>query len=250
MEELPIQFFLAFDANSIIEEMNLDLTTEEDKNKITLYSYKDKLHNDTYKILYENEMTYFEPNFQKAQHKEGSLIYHLYFSKEYKKYEYIGFGKHYTKITSKLLSIIKFISHHDYQFKTIYVNGFYPAFKDNIVTGAHNIIHKGYSVNGNRIKIESGLDYYNRIFNKTYTLDDVLENKLIKTMTFMISKGKFEKLMYFIANYFYVKVKINIFDDTDLYNSYYFMEALIGMFLSLEVKEGARYSVLGDLENM
>ena len=77
MEELPIQFFLAFDANSIIEEMNLDLTTEEDKNKITLYSYKDKLHNDTYKILYENEMTCFEPNFQKAQHKEGSLIYHL-----------------------------------------------------------------------------------------------------------------------------------------------------------------------------
>jgi len=250
IEELPIQFFLAFDANSIIEEMNLDLTTEEDKNKITFYSYKDKLPTNEFKILYENELPSFQPNFQKAQHKEGSLIYHLYFTKEYTKYQYIGFGKHYTKITSKLLSIIKYIAQHDYQFKTIYVNGFYPTFKDNIVTGPHNIINKGYSVHGNRINIESGLEYYNRIFNKTYTLDDVLENKLIKTMTFMISKGKFEKLMYFIANYFYVKVKINIFEDTDLYNSYYFMEALIGMFLSLEVKEGARYIVFSDLENM
>jgi hypothetical protein len=69
-------------------------------------------------------------------------------------------------------------------------------------------------------------------------------------MTFMISKGKFEKLMYFLSNYFFVKVKINIFEDTDLCNSYYFMEALIGMFLSLEVKEGARYIVFSDLENM
>jgi len=250
MEEFPIQFFLAFDSNSMIEEMNLDLLTEEDKNKITLYSYKDKLHNDTYKIIYENELTSFQPNFQKAQHKEASLIYHLYFSKEYTKYQYIGFGKHYTKITSKLLSIIKYITQHDYQFKTIYVNGFYPAFKDNIVTGAHNIIHNDYSVHGNRIKIESGLESYNRLFNTNYTLDDVLENKLIKTMTFMISKGKFEKLMYFLSNYFFVKVKINIFEDTDIYNSYYFMEALIGMFLSLEVKEGARYIVFSDLENM
>ena len=57
-------------------------------------------------------------------------------------------------------------------------------------------------------------------------------------------------LIYFLSNYFFVKVKINIFEDTDLCNSYYFMEALIGMVLSLEVKEGARYIVFSDLENM
>ena len=248
MEEFPIQFFLAFDSNSMIDEINLDLLTEEDKNKITLYSYHDKLPTNEYKIIYENELTSFQPNFQKAQHKEASLIYHVYFSKEYTKYQYIGFGKHYTKITSKLLSIIQYIVQHDYDFKTIYVNGFYPTFTNNILTGHHKIINNDYSVHGNRINIDSGLKLYNRIFNTNYTIDDVLENKLIKTMTFMISKGKFEKLMYFLSNYFYVKVKINIFEDTDLYNSYYFMEALIGMFLSLEVKEGARYIVLSDLE--
>lgn len=250
MDPLPIQFFLAFDANSIIEEMNLDLPTEEDKNKITLYSYNDILASNEYKILYENELPCFEANLRKAQHKEASLLYHLYFSKEYKKYEYIGFGKHYTKITSKLLSIIKFITMHDLDFKTIYVNGFYPYDKESGVSGAHNIIHKGYSVHGNQIKIESGLTCYNRLFNTTYTLDDVLENKLIKTMTFMISKGKFEKLFYFISNYYYLRVRINIFEDTDIYNSYYFMEALIGMFLSLEVKEGAKYIVLSELEHL
>ena len=251
MEELlPIQFFLAFDANSYIDEMNLDLKTEEDKNKITLYSYNDKLNTDKYKIIYENELQTFAPNLQKAQHKEATMLYHMYFSKEYKKYQYIGFGKHYTKITSKLISIIKYIAQHDYEFKTIYVNGFYPTFKDNIVSGPHNIINNDYSLHGNTIKIDSGLKMYNRLFNTNYTLEDVLQNKLIKTMTFMISKGKFEKLMYFLSNYFFVKVKINIFEDSDLYNSYYFMEALIGMFLSLEVKEGARYVILNDLENL
>ena len=149
-----------------------------------------------------------------------------------------------------MLSIIQYIVQHDYDFKTIYVNGFYPTFKDNIVTGSHKIINNDYSVHGNTIKIDSGLKRYNNIFNTNYTIDDVLENNLIKTMTFMISKGKFEKLLYFISKYFYTRVRINIFEDTDIYNSYYFMEALIGMFLSLEVKEGARYVVLSELENL
>jgi hypothetical protein len=249
MEELPIQFFLAFDSNSMIHEMDVDVKPE-DKHKITLYSYHEKLNTDAYKIIYENEVDKFEPNLQKALHKEGTMLYHLFFSKEYTKYQYIGFGKHYTKITSKLLSIIQYIVQHDYDFKTIYVNGFYPRCKDNVITGPHKIMNNHYSVHGNRINIDSGLKSYNRIFNTNYTIDDVLENKLIKTMTFMISKGKFEKLMYFLSNYFFVKVKINIFEDTDLCNSYYFMEALIGMFLSLEVKEGARYIVFSDLENM
>ena len=178
------------------------------------------------------------------------MLYHMFFSKEYTKYQYIGFGKHYTKITSKLLSIIQYIIQHDYDFKTIYVNGFYPTFKDNIVTGPHKIMNNDYSVHGNRITIDSGLKLYNRLFNTNYKIDDVLENKLIKTMTFMISKGKFEKLMYFLSNYFFVKVKINIFEDTEIYNSYYFMEVLIGMFLSLEVKEGARYVLLSELEHL
>ena len=56
--------------------------------------------------------------------------------------------------------------------------------------------------------------------------------------------------MYFLSNYFFVKVKINIFEDTEIYNSYYFMEVLIGMFLSLEVKEGARYVLLSELEHL
>ena len=61
MEELPIQFFLAFDSNSIIDEMNIDVKPE-DKHKITLYSYNEKLNTDAYKIIYENEIETFEPN--------------------------------------------------------------------------------------------------------------------------------------------------------------------------------------------
>ena len=88
MDPLPIQFFLSFGSNSIIDEMNLDLLTEEDKNKITLYSYHEKLNIDAYKTMYENEIPLFEPNLQKAQHKEGTMLYHMFFSKEYKKYQY------------------------------------------------------------------------------------------------------------------------------------------------------------------
>ena len=72
MEDLPIQFFLAFDSNSIIDEMNVDVKPE-DKHKITLYSYNEKLNTDAYKIIYENEVDKFEPNLQKALHKEGTM---------------------------------------------------------------------------------------------------------------------------------------------------------------------------------
>jgi hypothetical protein len=69
MEELPLQFFLGFDSNSIIDEMNLDIKPE-DKHKITLYSYHDKFNTNEYKIMYENEFPAYETNLQKAQHKE------------------------------------------------------------------------------------------------------------------------------------------------------------------------------------
>jgi hypothetical protein len=244
-----MQFYLGFDANSTMNEMNLDLKPE-DKNKITLYSNNGTLNTSEYKIIYENTLENYQPNLQKAQHKEGTMLFHIFFSKEYIKYDYIGFGKHYTKLTNKLVSIMQYIIDRDHDYNSIFVNGVYPDFKDTGVTGHHNIINTNYLVHGKKINIESGLNTYNSLFHTTYTINDVLENKLIKTMTFMISKGKFEKLMYFLANYFYVRVKINIFEDYDIINAYYFIEALLGMFLSLEVKEGARYIPMSELENL
>jgi hypothetical protein len=110
---------------------------------------------------------------------------------------------------------------------------YFPDIKVSGFLGCHNLIKS--DLNG----LESGLKTYNRIFNKNYTAEDVIQNRLIMCNTFVIHRKTFEKLMSWLIQYY--RDDINVNRHPLIGNAGQIPEALIGMFLSLEVLEGAKY---------
>ena len=116
--------------------------------------------------------------------------------------------------------------------------GYFPDIKVTGFRGGHGVII-------NRIKeLPSGLESYNKFFNTNYTPENITQNLLIMCNTFVIPSQMFENMMDWMEQYFLDDFVL----DTD--NSSFFshcdnpghvIEALVGMFLSLEVYKGAKY---------
>ena len=59
---------------------------------ITLYGVKERQLNTTkLNMIYEADLPFYNPNFQKMVYNEGSGLYHLYVNELYKRCDYIGF---------------------------------------------------------------------------------------------------------------------------------------------------------------
>jgi hypothetical protein len=131
----------------------------------------------------------------------------------------------FNNIESKLLDNINTIFYLDF-FQWAFLGG-----QTTIIKDYHNI--------------SAGLKSYNNFFNKNYTTENLIANKMIICNTFLIPKKMYEKMMSWLMDYF--KDCINdeyICDYGHHFNPGHMIEALTGMFLSLEINEGAVYEKL------
>ena len=230
---MNIQFFVCFHKKIFLELYKI--SSIENETYLTFYGVKDKDKDiETNKnIIYEYELEYYNPALQRNKYNEGSCIYHIYKNNIYKKYDYIGFCQYdmifsesiFTNIESNISKNSNTIFYLDF-FQWAFLGG-----QTTIITDYHNI--------------QSGLKSYNEFFNKNYTTEILISNKMIICNTFLIPKKMFEKMMSWLIFYFRDDINtINICENGHHFDPGHMIEALTSMFLSLEISEGAIYAKL------
>jgi hypothetical protein len=226
-----IHMYLVF--HSLVFENLLSELSEEDKQKITLYGVRAR-HQTKLNVVYEYELPIYNPCLQENVYNEGSAFYHIFKNKYlYNQHDYIGFGQYDMKLFKNTFTNINQIICDNPTDNCIFVNMFFPDIKESGFRGGHTLIVSNMNT------LEAGLSSYNRFFNKQYTPYDVMQNKLIACNIFVIKTSLFEKLMSWLIAYFIDDIKKTIHPIID--NAGVIPEALIGMFLSLEVLEGSKY---------
>jgi hypothetical protein len=225
---MNIGIYLVF--HKAIFEHLYDDVDEEDKNCLTLYGVNQEV-NSSMNILYEKKLPIYRPLLQKLVYNEGSAFYHVYQNGLYKELDYIGFGQYDMKLFKHTIPKIRDILQKD--MNPIIVMDFFPDIKETGFLGCHNLIRTQLN------RLECALTTYNRMFQTHFTLKDVIQNRLIMCNTFVISSALFETMMSWLIQYY--RDDVNIDRHPLIGNAGEIPEALIGMFLSLEVFKGAKY---------
>jgi hypothetical protein len=232
-----IGMFLVFH-NKYFEELYNELN-EDDLKKIIMYGVKNKQESRILNVIYEQDFMIYNKELQSNFYNEGSGFWHLYKNKYlYADYDYIGFGQYDMKLFKNTFSdIINTINATESSKREdlIFVadGQFFPSIKETGFLGAHNTIHS--TING----IPAGIATYNQHFGTNYTLIDVIENRLISCNTFFIHKNLFNKMMSWLEIYYIDNMRYYV--GPLIGNGGALIEALIGMFLSLEVHKGNKY---------
>jgi hypothetical protein len=237
-EDINLGIYVVFHKavfENLYEEMD-----ENDKKLVTLYGVKERIDT-TMNIIYEADLPIYNPKLQQDVYNEGSAFYHIYKNPElYKKYDYIGFGQYDMKLFKHTIPNIKKIIQSQPD-NPIIVMDFFRDVNDTGFMGCHCLIRSNLN------DIESGLSTYNRHFHTNFTEEDVKKVRLIKCNTFVIHTKLFEKMMSWLIQYY--KDNINVNRHYRIGNAGEIPEALIGMFLALEIHQGAKYEKF-DIEHV
>jgi hypothetical protein len=225
---MNLQFFVCFHKKIFHEIYNI--SNEEKEKYLTFYGVKDKDAIENKNIIYEFDLDNYNPVLQKKKYNEGSCIYHVYKNNLYSKYDYIGFCQ-YDMIFEK--DIFKYI---ETQISSNTNTIFYLDFFKWAFLGGQSCIIKDY------YNISAGLNSYNKFFNTSYTIEQLINNKMIICNTFLIPKKMYEKMMSWLHEYFINDINIiNTCDNGHQFDPGHMIEALTSMFLALEINEGATY---------
>jgi hypothetical protein len=226
--------------------------TPEQMSLFTLYGVKERLKNKpphNINIIYEEDLKYYCPKFQKLKFNESTALFHIYHNHLQDKNRYIGFIQYDMKIEPSVLDSIQTkIQTTDFPLL------FAPFFAmEESVNNKHGSL---------QFLIEpiplfcSGLDNYNRCFETNYTIEEVLQQPLVMCNTFITTKEIFNKLVSWISRYFDDKLDldslIQIFKKnpgyTDIKNGEtpieerinrgHLIEILTALFFSIEIRNG------------
>jgi hypothetical protein len=209
------------------------INSSEKEKYITFYGVKEKDLEIEKNVIYEFELPYYYSILQKNNYNEGSCIYHVYKNNLYNNYDYIGFCQYDMTLSESFFKNIECrITNNS---NTI----FYLDFFNWAFLGGQTAIITDYP------NVPAGLKSYNTFFNKNYTAENLIANKMIICNTFIIPKKMYEKMMYWLIQYFREDIdKINKCNNGHEFNPGHIIEALTSMFLSLEISEGALYEKL------
>ena len=273
---MKIQFFVCFH-KKIFHEVYF-ITPEEKEKYLTFYGVKEKDLSENKNIIYEYELKNYNPMLQKKKYNEGSCIYHVYANNLHSNYDYVGFCQYdmffdvntFKDIETKIYcntcedalvntcedalvnmcedalvntcedALVNTCEDALVNKKTIFYLDF---FKWAFLGGQTCIIQDYYN-------IPAGLNNYNNFFNTNYTINDLLNNKMIICNTFLIPKKMYEKMMSWLNPYFTDDINIRNFCNKGYdFNPGHMIEALTSMFLALEINEGASYEKLNLLHD-
>jgi hypothetical protein len=232
---MNIQMFVCF--HKKIFSNCYKISQIEKEKYLTFYGVKDKDLEINKNVIYEHELIDYNPILQKKKYNEGSCIYHVYKNNLYN-YDYIGFCQY------DMIFLENFFNNIEYKVLNTSNTIFYLDFFQWQFLGGQTTIIEDYH------NIPSGLKSYNKFFNKNYTIEDLITNKMIICNTFLIPKKMYEKMMSWLINYY--KDDINNFyicSNNCKFDPGHMIEALTGMFLSLEINEGAVYEKLDLIHN-
>ena len=182
-------------------------------------------------VIYEMDLPYYNPLLQKAVYNEGTAFYHIYKNNIHKDLDYIGFGQYDMKLFQHTIPNIRNILQTNKD--PIITFDFFPDIKETGFLGGHNLIRADLN------NLECALTSYNRMFQTNFDPLDVVQNRLLMCNTFVISTTLFDKMMSWLIQYFKNDVTTNL--HPFIGNAGQIPEALIGMFLSLEVLQGSKY---------
>jgi len=219
---MNIQFFVCFH-KQVFNIYDISLDNEK---YLTFYGVKEKIERS--RVIYEYELPHYNDVLQKKDYNEGSCIYHVYKNNLYTPYDYVGFCQYDMSFSNSTFKHIE---------SNLGNTIFYLDFFNWAFLGGQSTIIKNYP------NIPAGLKNYNEFFNTKYTPDDLIKNKMIVCNTFLIPKKMYEKMMSWLIHYFKDIEKLYIFNKHQ-FNPGHMIEALTGMFLSLEINEGAVYEPL------
>ena len=223
---MNLQFFVCF--HELILHENYKISDSDKEKYLTYYGVKDQITDE--KTIYEYDLAIYDSNLQKNIYNEGSCIYHVYKNNLYDKYDYIGFCQYDMIFKEDIFKNIE---------ERIVKNSntiFYLDFFNWAFLGGQTVIVKDY------YNVPAALNNYNIFFNKNYTIDQLLSNKMIICNTFLIPKKMYEKMMSWLLQYFMDDIQIlYTCENGHEFNPGHIIEALTSMFLSLEINEGAEY---------
>ena len=226
---MNLHFFVCF--HNTVHNQIYKVTEEEQEKYITFYGVKQRqsLKN----VIYESTLPHFNPLLQLNRYNEGSCIYHVFKNNLYTKYDYVGFCQYDMEFPPHFFKEIQ--TNLDENANTIFNIGFFEWW----FKGGQTTIIKDYP----EYDIVAGLTSYNQTFGTTYTPFDLVKNKMIKCNTFLIPKRMYAKMMYWLEPYFKDSIDRNLLDTVNNcpFDPGHMIEALTGMFLSLEISQGAVY---------
>jgi hypothetical protein len=227
---MNIQIYVCFHKKVFSDCYKINQTEKE--KYLTFYGVREQDLELNKNVIYEYDLIDYNPTLQKKVYNEGSCIYHVYKNNLYN-YDYIGFCQYDMIFSENFFKNIecKILNNGN----TIFYTDF---FQWQFLGGQRTIINDYYN-------IPAGLANYNNFFNKNYTTDDLITNKMIAFNTFLIPKQMYEKMMSWLINYFKDDInELYLSGDGCNFNPGHMIEALTGMFLSLEINEGAEYEKL------
>jgi hypothetical protein len=216
----------------------------DDYNKyLTFYGVRNKqeLNEDEINIgiktLYEYELPLYNKDWQKLKYNEGSALWHLYKNKIYEKYDYIGLFQYDISIKSScFVNIEKQLEEERSLDKNTI---FYSSFFCWHFLGGQTTIIKDYPW------FEGGLKNYNKYYNTSFTEEDLINAKMIIGNIFIVNSNIFKKMMEWMSQYYIENIPLLMnSNDGHNFNPGHIIEALTGMYLALEVVQGAVYKQL------
>ena len=236
---LNLKVFVVFH-KIIYPELYIDLYG---KQYLTLYGVKETLNEKPpLDVLYEKDMSIYEPIWQKLHYNEASALYHIYKNRIHEQYDYVGFFQYDMVFSNDCFSVIEQSHCND---RTIFCVDFFDS--ENIILSEQADIYKRV-VNAWFIE---GLKSYNEFFGTNFTLHTLNTYKVPKLNSFIIHKRMFEKLMNWMSRHYVDNLDlVELMRNKSISNPGYFIECCTGLFLCLQVVQGlAEYKVIDTFIN-
>ena len=227
---LRLNIYIVF--HDTVEPAYYDALDADEKSTLTLFGVKER-QTTGMRTVYEDELPIYNSSFQKNHYQEGSALYHVYANNLASESDYVGFFHSDMKFGKDSINIAKNIATRSPTTTHIfYIDLFAHAF-----IGGQTAIIADYP------KLLGGLKSYNEYFGTSYSAEVLVTTQMIIADTFIIPTRLYEKLMAWMSAYFIDDIADRFYDQAhDLeFNAGHIIEALTGMFLALEVAQGAVY---------
>jgi hypothetical protein len=178
--------------NKLYDELYADVS-ESDLELFTMFGvnedYEKKYTPNRYNILFEYDLPIYNPNLQKHGYCQTTCMWHVWKNKLYQCLDYIGFIQYDMKPSHNMIKDIR---------ETVELYNRPVIFHEQT---EHALQSSRWAKGLVQPYEGSALEHYNKFFNTSYTLQNVLHIPIPIVHTFVIPTETFVKMMEWIDSY-------------------------------------------------